>query len=127
MWLDSKPTRGMLLEMVSILDGMERLVSMGEKEALEANPVVRNWLTSIRGLQRRMVRSLEKLGVKAIPSLGRPFDAHIHEAVEVRKDSRYPPGTVVEVREKPFRWGHQTLRVGKVVVTPKSPRISTSF
>jgi len=126
-WLDSKPTRTMLLEMVSILDGMERLVSLAEKETLDSNPLLQNWLTSIRGLARRMGRSLEKVGVKTVPSLGRPFDANLHEILEVRNDSSLPPATVVEVREKPYRWGNRVLRVGKVVVTAKSVKNSTSL
>lgn len=125
-WLDSKPTRAMLLEMVSILDGMERLVSLAERETLQDNPVLENWLTSIRGLAKRMSRSLERVGVKPVPSLGRSFDANLHEVLEVRKDPDLPPATVVEVREKPYRWGHRVLRVGKVVVTPKSGKNSTS-
>jgi hypothetical protein len=125
-WLDCKPTRKMLLEMVSILDGMERLTSLAEKEILQENPVLANWITSIRGLQRRMTRSLEKVGVKSIPSVGRPFDAHLHEAVEIRSGDAVPPATVLEVIEKPYKWGNQVLRVGKVVVSPKTPRLATS-
>jgi molecular chaperone GrpE (heat shock protein) len=117
---ESKPTRKMLLEVISILDGMERLVGLADQEALDANPVLRNWLTSIRGLQRRMTKSLERLDVRPVASLGRRFNVHLHEAVEVRKDPAYPPATVIEVREKPYRWGERVLRVGKVVVTPKS-------
>lgn len=126
-WLEAKPTRTMLVEMVSILDGLDRLIALAERNILDQNPVLENWLTSIRGLQRRMVRSLERVDVRSVPSIGRPFDPHLHEAVEVRKDERYPPGTVVEVREKPYRWGDKVLRVGKVAVTPKAAKISTSI
>jgi hypothetical protein len=118
---ESKPTRRMLLEVISILDGMERLVGLAEKEVLDTNPLLQNWLTSIRGLQRRMSRSIEKMDVHAVSSLGRRFDVHLHEAVEVRRDSNFPPATVIEVKEKPYRWGTRVLRVGKVVVTPKTP------
>lgn len=117
---ESKPTRKMLLEVISVLDGMERLVGLADKETLDANPVLDNWLTSIRGLQRRMVKSLERLDVRPVASLGRRFDVYLHEAIEVRKDPAFPPATVIEVREKPYRWGDRVLRVGKVVVTPKS-------
>lgn len=114
-----QPTRAMLLEMVSILDGMERLVGLAESEMLDDNPVLKNWLTSILGLQRRMSRSLERVGVFPVPSLGRPFDPYLHEAVEIKPVEGFPPTTVIEVREKPYRWGETILRVGKVVVTPK--------
>ena len=117
---ESKPTRKMLLEVISVLDGMERLVGLAGRETLDANPVLSNWLTSIRGLQRRMVKSLERLDVRPVASLGRRFDVYLHEAIEVRKDPSFPPATVIEVREKPYRWGERILRVGKVVVTPKS-------
>lgn len=121
---EGKPTKRMLLEMISILDGFERLISLADKDSIESTPLLKNWMTSIRGLHRRMSKALERLGVRPAPSVGRPFDAHLHEAVEVRQDPRFPPGTVIEVREKPYRWGGQTLRVGKVVVTPKAPRKS---
>jgi len=117
---EERPTRAMLLEMISILDGMERLVSIAEAEVLERNPVLKNWLTSILGLRRRMARSLERVGVFPVPSLGRPFDPHLHEAVEIKPLESFPPATVVEVHEKPYRWGNTILRVGKVVVTPKA-------
>lgn len=118
---ENKPTRQLLLEMISILDGMERLVGLAEKEVLQQNPVLLNWLTSIRGLQRRMSKSLAKLDVNPVASLGRRFDVHLHEAIEVRKDPAFPPATVIEVKEKPYRWGDKVLRVGKVIVTPKGP------
>jgi molecular chaperone GrpE (heat shock protein) len=125
-WLDAKPTREMLLEMVSILDGLERLVSLAERDVLDVNPVLDNWLTSIRGLRKRMARSLERVGVVSVPSIGRPFDPKIHEILEIREDRTLPPGTVVEVKEKPYRWGDRVLRVGKVVTTPKNLKNSTS-
>jgi len=117
---DYKPTRKMLLEVLSVLDGMERLVSLADKQTLDTYPVLGNWLTSIRGLQRRMAKSLERLDVRPVASLGRRFNVHLHEAIEVRKDPAFPPATVIEVREKPYRWGERILRVGKVVVTPKN-------
>jgi len=121
-WLDARLTRNMLLEMVSILDGMERLVSLAEREILDESPILQNWLTSIRGLQRRMLRSLERVKVRTVPALGKPFDPKMHEAVEVRDYPSLPPATIVEIREKAYLWGDRVLREGKVVVTPKSPR-----
>lgn len=125
-WLEAKPTREMLLEMVSILDGLERLVSLAERDILDENPILDNWLTSIRGLRKRMDRSLERVGVVSVPSIGRPFDPNVHEILEIREDRTLPPGTVVEVKEKPYRWGDRVLRVGKVVTTPKNRKNSTS-
>lgn len=124
---ENQPTRAMLLEMVSILDGMERLVSLAESEVLQENPVLKNWLTSILGLQKRMARSLERVGVFPVPSLGRPFDPHLHEAVEITPIVGFPPATVVKVQEKPYRWGETVLRVGKVVVTPKGTPVSPTI
>ncbi len=124
---ENQPTRAMLLEMISILDGMERLVSLAEAEVLEENPLLKNWLTSILGLQRRMANSLERVGVVPIPSLGRAFDPHIHEAVEIAPVEGFPPATVIRVQEKPYRWGETILRVGKVVVTPKGTPVSPTI
>ena len=124
---ENQPTRAMLVEMVSILDGMERLVSLAEAEVLEENPLLKNWLTSILGLQRRMRTALERVGVYSIPSLGRTFDPHIHEAVEVAAVEGFPPATIIKVQEKPYRWGGTLLRVGKVVVTPKGPPVSSTI
>lgn len=125
-WLESQPTRAMLNEILSIQDGLERLVDLANPEVMEENPTLKNWITSIRGLQRRMSKTLEKIDVRCVPSLGRPFNMHVHEAVEVREEPGVPPATVVEVREKPYRWGGKVLRAGKVVVTPKPKRKSAS-
>ncbi len=54
-------------------------------------------------------------------SVGKQFDPHLHEAVEMVVTTEYPPGVVVEEFVRGYKMGDRPIRVARVKVA-KAPR-----
>jgi molecular chaperone GrpE len=65
---------------------------------------------------------LERNGVVAVASVGRPFDAAEHEAmIEAPATAKTPEGTIVEIVQQGYRFPGGLLRAAKVVVARAAP------
>ena len=62
---------------------------------------------------------LDGLGVKAVDSVGKPFDAKIHEAVSQEASDTVPEGIVLREYKKAFMLGDKLLRPAVVIVSSK--------
>jgi len=60
---------------------------------------------------------LDGLGVKAVDSVGKPFDAKIHEAVSQEASDTVPEGIVLREYKKAFMLGDKLLRPAVVIVS----------
>ena len=60
---------------------------------------------------------LDGLGVKALDSVGKPFDAKIHEAVSQEASDTVPEGIVLREYKKAFMLGDKLLRPAVVIVS----------
>ena len=59
---------------------------------------------------------LNQHGVHEYHSVGKPFDPHLHEAVEMVPTSEYPPGVVIEECVRGYTIGTKPIRVARVKV-----------
>lgn len=66
---------------------------------------------------------LEGLGVKAVDSVGKPFDVKLHEAASRETSDTVPEGTILREWKKAFMLGDKLLRPAVVVVSagPAAP------
>ena len=60
---------------------------------------------------------LDGLGVKEVESVGKPFDAKIHEAVSQEASDTVPEGIVLREYKKAFMLGDKLLRPAVVIVS----------
>lgn len=65
---------------------------------------------------RRFDRSLDRLGIRVIETIGRPFDATRMRAVDKRKVANQKPGIVLDVTLGGFIRAGRVLRIAEVVV-----------
>src|SRR3984893_3409818 len=63
---------------------------------------------------------LAKLGVRAIPAKGEPFDPHVHEAIEMVETSDAPDHEVIEELQSGYKLKDRLLRPAMVKVA-KNP------
>lgn len=94
------------------LDGLQR--------ALKAAAAARNADELIAGVEmvaKQFDVALANLGIRPIPSVGQPFDPHLHEAISQRPDSEHPPMTVVEEVERGYTLHDRVVRPSKVIVS----------
>ena len=98
-----------LLEMVSVLDDLER--------ALAAADPASSWTQGVALVAQRIRDFLGRQGVAVEDPIGRPFDPAFHEALlELDAPEGTAPGSVVQVVHKGYRRGPRALRTARVVV-----------
>ncbi len=67
--------------------------------AAHADPGYENYRKGFELIYRQLENILSKKGLEQIDAEGKPFDPHLHHAVERIESSDYPDGTVVGVMQ----------------------------
>ena len=98
-----------LTQILPVLDNLERAASYGNSDAETLGKGLELTLKSFS-------ETLEKMGVKEIEALGKPFDPNLHNAVMHVDDEAFGEGEVVEVFAKGYARGDKVLRHSMVKV-----------
>ncbi len=107
---------GVLVEFLHPLDNLEKALSFAESMSDE----VRNWAVGFEMLLGQFKQILSNHGVHEYHSVGKPFDPHLHEAMEMVETTDYAPGMVVEEFIRGYKIGDRPIRVARVKVA-KAP------
>lgn len=105
-----------LVEFLHPLDSFEKALQFAESMSDE----VRNWAIGFEMLLNQFKQVLNQHGVQEYHSIGKPFDPHAHEAVEMVATTEYPPGVVIEEFVRGYKIGDRPIRVARVKVA-KAP------
>jgi len=103
------------VEVLGVLDNFER--------ALETKITPENLANFVKGVEmtaHELRAVLQKFGVSEIPSVGKPFDPNVHEALSSEESKEFPAGHVVRVFKKPYKLHDKVIRPGQVVVAKQS-------
>jgi molecular chaperone GrpE len=101
-----------LRDLLPVLDDMER----AEKSITAASDVaaVKEGFLLIKD---KLIKNLQAKGLKAMQSVGEPFDADFHEAItEIPAPTEELKGKVVDEVEKGYLLNEKIIRYAKVVV-----------
>lgn len=113
--------RNLIIDFLSPIDHMENALKYTE----EASQEVKHWAAGFKMILNQFKDVLAGNGVKPMVSIGKPFDPHLHEAVEMVETEDYPPGVVVEEHVRGYLMSEKTLRPARVKVS-KTPQSSTT-
>jgi len=106
-----------LTRLISLADGLERLLEMGRQSPeVRESEVLQNWLKMIKGLHRRLQGIMEREGMQAVESVGKPLDLDLHEVVGVEGQGEEGRDIVVAEQEKAYVYDNRVVRDAKVVV-----------
>lgn len=105
-----------LTEFLHPIDSLEKALQFAEA----MSPEVRNWAIGFEMLLNQFKQILQNHGVYEYHSVGKPFDPHMHEAVEMVVSTEYPPGVVIEEFVRGYKIGDRPIRVARVKVA-KAP------
>ncbi len=114
-------TRNLISEFLDPIDHLENAL----KYTNGASDEVKHWATGFKMILNQFKEVLANNGVKAIESIGKEFDPHFHEAVEMVVTTEYPPGIVVQESTRGYTIGGKTLRPARVMVS-KAPEKETA-
>ncbi len=101
-----------LKELLPGIDNIERAMDQGK----EANNM-ESLLHGVELTRNGLLATLEKYGVKAIDSIGQPFDPNIHEALAMEETDEMEPNMVLREFQKGYLYKSRLLRPSKVVVS----------
>ena len=98
--------------LLPVMDSFER--------ALQAKSGANDFRSGIELIYKQLQDALAKLGVRAVPAKGEPFDPHYHEAIEMVETSEAPDHEVLEELQRGYKFKDRLLRPAMVKVA-KNP------
>lgn len=108
-----------LCELLHPLDQFESALKFAES----MNDEVKNWAIGFEMILGQLRGVLTNHGVVAYDVMGKRFDPHWHEAVEMVETEDHEPGVVVEELLRGYKVGERPIRVARVKVS-KAPEVS---
>ena len=100
-----------LTQLLPVLDDLGRALRSAPPE-LTTTP----WVQGLILVSKRLVATLEQLGLQSIAKPGDQFDPRLHEAVTMQASSDVPEGTILQVTRPGFTLGERVLRPAQVIV-----------
>lgn len=107
-------------EVLPAVDNLERAVNQGVVEGATAEQNLQALQEGVELTLKSLLATLEKFEVKAIDSLGKPFDPVNHEALTMEPSDELPANHVTNEYEKGYYYKDRLLRAAKVVVSSGS-------
>jgi len=106
---------GIILELLNILDDLERSVSLAETHKQDLSV----FLKGVEMILAHLYEMLKEYGVKPIVAEGKVFDPHCHEALMQVENKELPENTIVEELQKGYQLNDRVIRTAKVKVSKK--------
>lgn len=100
------------LELLPILDGMERALAVQTE-----NEEVLNYVKGFEMIHQQFVNVLTNEGIKEIEAMGKPFDHNTMQALMQEPQEGTEPGIVIEVMQKGYMLKDRILRPALVKVS----------
>ena len=104
-------------DLLPILDDFER--------ALTADSNSPEYAKGIQMIYQRMAESLKKTGLEPIEAVSKPFDPHLHQAIERVETNDAPDNTVLGEFQRGYQFKGKLLRPSMVRVAVPAPAART--
>jgi molecular chaperone GrpE len=96
--------------LLPVLDGFERAL------AVHDNPAYEDYRKGFELIYKQLWESLAKQGLERIEAHGKPFDPHVHMAIERVETGEHEDGSVIEVLQPGYVFHGRVLRPATVRV-----------
>jgi len=116
---DSKRTTGRLIEaLLPVIDSFEQAL------AAHREPEYANYQKGFELIYKQLVDNVTRLGAERVEPIGKPFDPHVHQAMDRTETSEYPDGTILQVFQPGYVFHGRVLRPAMVRVAVHSSAAS---
>ncbi len=106
-------------DMLSVADNLRRAIEAAS--AARNDPAAAAILTGVELIEKELLATLERNGVKKLEPKGQKFDPNFHQAIAEVPGSGQPHGTVVDVAQAGYVIADRLLRAAMVVVAKGDP------
>ena len=106
-------TQKLMTDLLAVLDSFEKAIEDAKK-----NSDKDSLKTGLEGLQRQLLQTLQREGLKEIKAEGK-FDPFVHEALTREERSDVEEGEILEIYQKGYALGQKPLRPTRVKVAKR--------
>jgi len=108
---DSRRATARVIEgLIPVLDGFEQALAAHREAEYD------NYRKGFELIYKQLLDAVTKLGVERIDPLGKPFDPHLHQAVDRAETSDHKDGTILQVFQPGYVFHGRVLRPAMVRV-----------
>jgi|SRR6516164_3238709 len=114
---DSKRTTARVVEaLIPVIDGFEHALAAHRETEYES------YRKGFELIYKQLLDNLARLGVQRIEPMEKPFDPHLHQAVDRAETKEHPDGMILEVFQPGYEFHGRVLRPAlvRVAVHPAS-------
>ena len=108
-------------DVLSVADNLGRALSALPNDGDAVDPALKNVIVGVQATERELQSVLERHGVSRIESVGKPFNADLHQAMMEVEDPSVPAGTVVQEMVPGYLLAGRLLRAAMVAVSKGGP------
>lgn len=102
----------LIVDILRPLDNLENALRFAQEMSEE----VKNWAFGFQMILTQFKDVLVQHGIQSFDSVGKPFNPHDHEAVEMVESTQQPAGTIVEESVRGYKMGDRIIRPARVKV-----------
>lgn len=103
--------------LLPVFDNLERALQSAQRST-----DVKAMADGLALVQRQFADALGRESIARVPTVGRPFDPSVHEAIQQVETDEHAPGTILAEVQPGYMHADRLLRAAMVVVArPKSP------
>jgi molecular chaperone GrpE len=106
-------------QLLPVMDNLRRAHEAESTVGATESQEFRNFLHGVELISKQLNGVLESLGVEQVPTVGRPFDPHVHEAISTEQTDEFEPDIVMQEIVRGYRLGEKLLRPAMVKVATK--------
>jgi molecular chaperone GrpE len=108
---DSRRTTARVVEaLIPIIDGFEQALAAHREKEYE------NYRKGFELIYKQLLDNITKLGVERTEPFGKPFDPHLHQAMDRTETSENEDGTILQVFQPGYLFHGRVLRPAMVRV-----------
>jgi molecular chaperone GrpE len=102
-----------LRDLLGVADNLERTVTSIRDDDDEK---IKNIVVGIEMVQKSLIDSLSKNGLKKVESLGKVFDPNFHDAMSQMESADHESNEIIQVFEDGYELNGRLLRAAKVII-----------
>jgi molecular chaperone GrpE len=108
---DSKRATARVIEgLIPVIDGFEHALAAHREAEYE------NYRKGFELIYKQLLDNITKLGVERIDPVGKPFDPHLHQAMDRTETTEHKDGTILQVFQPGYVFHGRVLRPAMVRV-----------
>ena len=96
--------------LIPIIDGFEHALAAHREAEYE------NYRKGFELIYKQLVENIARLGVERVDPLGKPFDPHLHQAMDRTETTAHEDGTILQVFQPGYLFHGRVLRPAMVRV-----------